>query len=190
MTNEMALLLSAAALIFAGYQSYLNRAALVDTRRSVELATRAMQIECLPDSGVVIFVQAALDKWIDDLSTVIEDCRKAARDKDAEQLRVLSEDGLKSPARLVNKYIYDNSPPWLKSIHTSAAQFYYDAKAPQVALWGMVSEGPFFKYVPKQIERCEDSIRGLRQLSSYIKDIVPDPILNTPASIADREFIG
>ncbi len=186
----LAIILSAIAVGFAAYQAILNRKALVAARKSIEMSTRTRHIEMLPKAGFAIHVDMKLSNWISDLSKVIELSQQAMGNKDDELLKELAGKGLKSPDHLVDKFMYEKAPPWLSEIYISSAQFYYDAKAPQVALWGFSSEAGNYSYIPSFIERCEDSINHIRQFKSYLDDIVPRAYLETPASINDDKFIG
>jgi hypothetical protein len=70
----------------------------------------------------------------------------------------------------------------------SGAQYYYDAKAPQLYLWDSTNDLPKYDFVSPFLERCQVSLNGLKKLSTFIDDTVPEVYLNCPASLNDRDF--
>lgn len=183
----VALLLNAVALTVIGYQTWLTRKSLRETRRSVELSTRTMQVEMLPNANWVIRVRVELEMWKKDLEDVIKHSKAASKRGDADQMKALADAGLSTPDGLVSKVGAEHAPSWLSTIWIAGAQYYFDAKAPQTSLW---SKGvPCFDYVPNLATRCEDSIRGLQQLLDLIDDVVPKVYLNCPARVNDEKFL-
>lgn len=184
----VALVLNFFALLYTAYQIKQNRKALVIGNKSLELSTRTMQIEMLPNIHWVFSVQVKLDRWIKDLNEVVAKCKQAEKNQDIQPLIQLSKNGLESPKGLVSSNLYENAPKWLSTILITGAQYYYDAKAAQVYLCGS-ENSPQFNYIPALIERCNDSLGGLRTLLSYIDDVIPAVLLKSPASITDEEFL-
>ena len=108
--------------------------------------------------------------------------------KDADRLQ-FKEDLIKSPKDLsLNRFLYDNMPSWLRELWMSGAQYYYDAIAPLPYVYKDVT--PNYSYAQSWIkERSEDSLRAISKLLEYLKDMVPPVILNTPASLSDKDFL-
>ena len=79
-------------------------------------------------------------------------------------------------------------PSWLRELWMSGAQYYYDAIAPLPYVY---KDGkPNYNYAQSWIEeRSEDSLRAISKLLEYLKDMVPPVILNTPASLSDKDFL-
>lgn len=201
--------MSVIALVVATYQTLMTRRALDLTKESLaltresldaaiksmdattkatELSIRTMQIEMLPSANWVIQVQVALDRWSGDLTSVIAAASAAARIHDAESLHTLALAGLRSPKGLMNRFDVEHTPAWLSTIWLAGAQYYYDAKAPQTALWKEKGNEPWFDFVPELIDRCNESIRGIQNLVKMIEDVVPPAYLNAPASVNDDRF--
>jgi hypothetical protein len=183
-----ALFLTIIALVVVAYQMYLTRKSLKAAQSSIELSIKTMQIEMLPKAGWAIEVRVKLKGWINDLKKVVELSNSALETQNSSLMKRLSEGGMKSPKGLVRKSVYEHAPNWLSIILISGAQYYYDAKAPQLYLWDSTNDLPKYDFVSSFLERCEDSLNGLNKLLTFIDDTVPEVYLNCPASLNDRDF--
>lgn len=184
-----ALVLNAGALGVVAYQTWLTGKSLRSTNRSVKLSIKTIQVEMLPSANWVINVRVDLGRWIADLQDVIQKCKAASKKRDADLMKALALAGLGSPHGLVSRYGSEHAPSWLSTIWLAGAQYYYDAKAPQMGLWSATKDAPHFNFVSDFVCRCKDSVRGLQQLLDLIDDVVPDVYLNSPASINDDRFL-
>jgi hypothetical protein len=192
LTDTLTLLTLALNLIMLGiiaYQTHLNRKALEAARSSIELSIKAAQIEMLPKAGWAIHVRVKLKIWIDDLTKDVEQTKKASEKQDSNLMKHLSDNGLKSPKGLVEKYSYEHAPNWLSLVLMSGAQYYYDAKIAQINLYDNNNGLPKFDFILPFIERCENSLKGLNDLLKIINDIVPEVYLNCPARLNNSEFL-
>lgn len=188
-TTIVALALNVIALVVVAYQTWLTRKSLRAANRSIDLSIKTMHVEMLPNANWVIQVQVELERWRDDLKRVIVDSKEAVVNHDASQMMDLARTGLKTPSGLVSRFGAKHAPSWLSTIWISGAQYYYDAKAPQISLWNKRDNMPWFEFVPDLVDRCQDSIRGLQGLLDLINDVVPSVYLNCPASVKDESFL-
>ncbi len=187
--TAVALVVNTLALLFVIYQTWLAKRSLSATRESLNEAKLERQLEVLPKFGWVIQVQADLEKWQKDLLEKQQQLEEAVRKTNGTVLRNIAEKSPKQPRELgLRKIVYDNMPSWIREIWISGAQYYYDAASPLLFVW---RDGvPNFEYAEKWIsERGEDSKKAISTLLKYTEDMVPPVILNTPASLSERDFL-
>ena len=193
MANTLTMIGLVVAIVALGvvtYQTYLTRKSVTAALSSIELSMKTMQIEMLPKAGWAIEVRVKLQMWIDDLKKVTELSKTALAKQDAILMKRVCNAGIRSPQGLVRKYLYEHVPNWLSIILITGAQYYYDAKANQRYLWREEENTPWYDFIPSFVERCEDSLRGLNELLTFLDNMIPDVYLNSPASLKDRDFLG
>ena len=185
----VALLINTIALIVVIYQTRIARRSLTVTKKSIDDAKTQRQLEILPKFTWVIEVQVQLEHWKKDLQEKKDMLQKGVDKKDKDMFKKASDTKIKSPKDLsLNRFIYDNMPSWLRELWMSGAQYYYDAIAPLPYVYKDVT--PNYSYAQSWIkERSEDSLRAISKLLEYLKDMVPPVILNTPASLSDKDFL-
>lgn len=170
------------------YQGYLSRQALKLTRKSIDDDIRSRQLINLSHSSWAINVLVKIEIWIGDVTNLKNDIVRAINENNDTLLSKVASRGLNKPSDVrIMRFDYDKMPSALREIMMSGAQYYYDAMASTINL--LSKNRPDWKYAHSIIERYDESLIALRQLRFFISDIVPDIILNTPASISDSEFL-
>ena len=185
----VALFINTIALIVVIYQTRIVKQSLTTTKKSIDDAKTQRQLEALPKFTWVIEVQVQLEYWKKDLQEKRDLLQKGVDEKNDEMFQKASDTRIKSPKDLsLNRFLYDNMPAWLRELWMSGAQYYYDAIAPLPYVYK--DEKSNYSYAESWIkERCEDSLQAISKLLEYLKDMVPPVILNTPASLSDKDFL-
>jgi len=185
----VALFINTIALIVVIYQTRIAKQSLTTTKKSIDDAKTQRQLEALPKFTWVIEVQVQLEYWKKDLQEKRDLLQKGVDEKNDEMFQKASDTRIKSPKDLsLNRFLYDNMPAWLRELWMSGAQYYYDAIAPLPYVYK--DEKSNYSYAESWIkERCEDSLQAISKLLEYLKDMVPPVILNTPASLSDKDFL-
>lgn len=169
------------------YQARLTRKGLAETRKSIDQEKMNRQISMLPKFDWIIQVDVELNQWQKELKKRSARLKEAMEKKDSTILEELSKSRTNRPSDLrLSKYEYDHMPDWLAQLWLSGAQYYYDAMASMQALYkdGKAEFGLAELLLQRSVE-CSHSISELR---GYIADMVPDVILETPASVNNAEF--
>jgi hypothetical protein len=179
------------ALIFAIYQSILARRSLDAARKSIDEDKRVRQLSMIPKMSSVIEVQIRLDRWINDLEGIKSKTLKAVRNHDDNILKDIAVTIPRHPNEIVmgiNPFIYEKMPDSLKEIMMSGAQYFYDAMSPAFYLWTK-EKGSNWSYAGSIYERYDKSISALRELKTLILEMIPEVLLETPASINSSDFL-
>jgi hypothetical protein len=137
----------------------------------------------------VISAKLKIEKWKADLQQLIDDEERIKSQIKAGDTTLGSKYGLNNPAGLIDKYIYDISPAWLQVILVTAAQYYYDCKAPASYLSSDEGSKLPLSLLPEIIERAEVGVYRMMELLSYIDKMVPEWYLECPASLQDSDFM-
>lgn len=175
------------ALVFTIYQSNLTKKALLETRKSIEQDKINRQLSLLPEVGGIILVRVELEQWQKELEERSIKLKEALLKKDENILKELSNTRIKQPNNLrLSKYQYDKIPVWLSEIWLSGAQYYYDAMASMSYLYED-GKGKFI-LIEGLSNRCDKNGSSIKKLLEYISDMIPEVILETPASVSNREF--
>lgn len=179
------------ALALSIWQTILSRRSLEAARKSIEDASLGRQLATLPEAGWVIEVQVALDHWHDELERRRDNIRRALLNKDASLLKEASKTHIKKPSDVgLHPFLLDKMPEWLKQLWFSGAQYYFNAAVCLPYVMKDASETPNWDYAISFVdERCTDSILAIEKLRSYIREMVPLVILQTPASVSSAEFV-
>lgn len=184
-----ALIINTIVLLYVIHQNRLANESLRATKKSIDDSKRQRQLEILPKFTWVIKVQGDLQRWGEDLKEKQDNLLIALINRDKNILKELSDNYIKNPKDLmIDKFLYDRMPPWLKEIWMSGAQYYYDAMASMQYLFEEKNI-PRYSLAETLKDRCADSEEAINILLKYIKDMVPPVILNTPASLSDNNFI-
>jgi len=191
--NDFAGLVSIAiaviALSVSVYQGYLSREALKLTSKSIDDDRKSRQISNLPELSWAITVEVKIDNWIRTLSSIKNETIIATEKNSTELLKNVAGKALLKPSGVcINTFEYEKMPSALREILISGAQYYYDAMSPVVALWS--KDQPNWSYATSIIRRYDESLLALRELKNLISDIVPQVIMNTPASIREEDFLS
>ena len=175
------------ALGFTVYQARLTRDTLLETKKSIDQEKVNRQISLLPKFEYIIEVDVKLKHWQEDLEKRSSKLKEAFAKKDHSILEELSKTKTRSPNDLgLSKYQYDNMLDWLSQLWFSGAQYYYDAMASMQFLH-KDGEGEF-DLTEMLYQRCDSSAYSIAELRSYISGMIPQVILETPASTRNSEF--
>ena len=185
-----ALLVTTAGLLLAAYQTFLGRKSLNAARASIDLATRTRSIEILPKAGWVISVMVTLERWRSNLESDVEQIRMAQNHPELHVLKNVAAGGLKSPKGLVDKFTYEHAPSWLGVLLVTGAQYYYSVKVAIPQLWDEEKNIPRLQVSKYLLVDLEDYIAQLTSLLGYIRDMIPEVYLKSPASLNDEDFLG
>ena len=185
----VAVFINTIALIVVIYQTRIAKQSLTATKKSIDDAKTQRQLETLPKFTWVIEVQVQLEHWKKDLQEKKNLLQKGVGEKNNEMFKEASDTRIKSPKDLsLNRFLYDNMPAWLRELWMSGAQYYYDAIAPLPYVYK--DDRANYSYAESWIkERCEDSLQAISKLLEYLEDMVPSVILNTLASLSDKNFL-
>lgn len=171
------------------WQSKLARESLDVAKKTIEDDVKARQISMLPEMYRVILVQTGINQWIKKIEEMKNKTAIAVKDKNEDLIKSISESCPKTAKDVrANSYIDEKTPKALKQILLSGAQYYYDAVAPAKHLWREDKQADW-AYASAIVERYDDSLSALKKLNNLLADMVPRVILNTPASINDRDFL-
>jgi len=185
--NTATALATLVALGFTIYQARLSEKALLDTRKSIEQEKINRQLSLLPKYEWIIQVNAELRIWQETLEENSRKLNEAINNQDESILKSLSEFRIKKPNDLnlsINQY--KEMPNWLSQIWISGAQCYYHGLGSMLYLYK--DEKPNYTLAKLLITNCNEMSSSLATLREYISDMIPDVILNTPASVNSREF--
>ncbi len=185
----VALIINTIALIVVIWQTIIAKRSLAVTKKSVDDAKTQRQLEALPKFAWVIEIQVQLECWKKSLQEKRDLLQKGIDEKNNEMFKKASDTKIKSSKDLaLNRFLYDNMPAWLRELWMSGVQYYYDAIAALPYVYK--DEKPNHDYAKKWIkERCGDSLQAISKLLEYFKEMVPPVILDTPASLSDKDFL-
>ena len=175
------------ALGFTVYQSRLTRDTLLETKKSIDQEKVNRQISLLPKFEWIIEVDVELKHWQEDLEEISQKLKEAFAKKDNNILEELSKTNTKNPSDLrLSKYQYEKMPDWLSQLWLSGAQYYYDAMA---SMQFLHKDGKGeFGLAEMLYQRCDNSAYSISKLRGYISGMIPEVILETPASTRNSEF--
>jgi len=177
------------ALAFVGWQTFLTRRSVKLAERNIQEAQRTRELSDLPKANVVIYAQNQIQKWRAELQQLIDDEEYIRVQIKANDPTLGGKYGIERPAGLLIKPLFDTSPTWLQIILTSAAQYYYDCKAPASYLSSKQGAKFALSLLPDILERAKLGVHRMTELLSYIEKIVPEWYLQCPASLQDSDFM-
>lgn len=171
------------------WQYIIARHSLNIAKETLEDDIKTRQVSMLPEMYGVILVQTALEQWVKKIEEIKNKIIIAFNNKDENLIKSISSSSPKT-VKDVNACVYINEKTSgaLKQILISGAQYYYDALAPASNLWKEDKQIDW-SFTLRLIERLDDSLVALKKLKDLLSKIVPDVILNTPASINDSDFL-
>lgn len=177
------------ALGFTIYQSNLTKKALLETKKSIEQDKINRQLTLLPKEGWIIQVRVELEHWQKELEEKSIKLKNALIKNDTSILTELSNARIKKPDDLsLSKFQYDKMPAWLSEIWLSGAQYYYDAIASTSSPYINTNEQGKTTLIKMLSDRCDKNSSAIKELIGYISDMIPEVILETPASVNNSEF--
>ena len=182
-------LVTITAVVIAIWQSVLARKSLNLAKKTIDDDIKTRQLSMLPEMYRVILVQTGIKQWTAKIEEMKNKTITALKDKNAELIKNVSINSPKTVKDVrANSYIDENTPKALRQILLSGAQYYYDAAAPARHLWRENNQADW-SYASAIIERYDDTLSALKKLNDLLIDMVPGVILDTPASINDRDFL-
>lgn len=175
------------ALGFTVYQARLTRDTLIETKKSIDQEKVNRQISLLPKFEYIIEVDVELKHWQEDLEERSKKMKMALERKDSGILEELSKTRTRKPNDLrLSKSQYEKMPDWLSQLWLSGAQYYYDAMASMQFLY-KDNKGEF-GLAEMLYQRCDGSAHSISELRGYISGMIPEVILETPASTRNGDF--
>lgn len=179
------------ALFIAIYQSILSRHSLDAAKKSIDEDKRSRQLSMIPKMSWFIEVQIRLDKWHNELEDMKNKTYEASQNNNGNLLKNIACSAPKHPNDItmrIDPLIYENMPGPLNEIMMSGAQYFFDAASPTIFLW-TIEKGPNWKYAVSIHERYDESILALKKLKKLISEMIPEVLLQTPASIKTSDFL-
>lgn len=177
------------ALGFTIYQSNLTKKALIETMKSIEQDKINRQLTLLPKEGWIIQVRVELEHWQKELKERSVKLQDSLSKQDTAILTELFNTRIKKPDDLnLSKFQYEKMPAWLSEIWLSGAQYYYDAIASTSSLYTNADEKSKITLIKMLSDRCDKNGSSIKELLEYISDMIPEVILETPASVSNSEF--
>jgi len=170
------------ALVFVVRQTHL-------THRLIQTSERVKQISDLPEVDAVIQLRIHIGKWKADLEQIIADERYIRAQVQKGDSELGKKYGLDTPRGLIIKPIYDELPRWMQVVLMTAAQYYYNCKVLASCLSSNEEPQFILRLLPEVIDRAKIGVSQMTESLSYIDDMTPQWYLNSPASIADWEFM-
>jgi hypothetical protein len=180
------------ALIVVAWQTWLTRRSVKLSQQNLQIAQSVAEIDDLPESGSIIWVQTFLQRWVEELDEIIKDEAQIRNAILSGKRGIGKKYGLDTPKGIVMKPIYDGLHKWLQIIVMAAAQYYYYGKSCAHQLSGeSLSEYKsdfILRLLPDVIKNCEFACTEIKKMQALIKNKVPQWYLNSPARIQDSEF--
>lgn len=171
------------------WQSKLARESLDVAKKTIEDDIKTRQMSMLPEMYSVILVQTGIKQWVEKIEEIKNKTATAFKDKNADLIKSISESCPKTAKDVrVNSYIDEKTPKALKQVLLSGAQYYYDAVAPARNIWKEEGRADWV-YASGIIERYDGSLVALKKPNDLLVGMVPEVILNSPASINDSDFL-
>lgn len=176
-----------AALGFTIYQASLAKKALLETKKSIDQEKVNRQISLLPKFQWIIQVEVELKMWQEELEEMSKKLTEAVTNKNETILKEFPHSRIKKPSDLhLSEYQYKEMPNWLSQLWISGAQYYYSGLGSSEYLYK--DNKPDYFFAEMLIKRCGESSRAIALLRGYISDMIPEVILETPASVSTSEF--
>lgn len=186
--TEITLIINTLALLFVLYRTYLAKESVDLTKKSIDNSTIQRQLESLPENFIIIRVQTILESWINDLNKRKYKLKEILEKKDNNALKNLSDRALENPEDLIlDDYLYENTPVWLKEILIAGAQYYFNAEGSIKHIY--MRDKPRHNYIKDfLLPRINESLNALKELLKLIDNMIPKVILNRPDSIQSKRF--
>ena len=185
----IALVVALAALCISVYQAFVGQRSLEPSRRAIKHSLRSTHLTLLPKANFVIYLRTKLEKWIKHLEHATQQMHRAAATEDPHLLVALSEGAPQSAQDIIDRPMYELSPEWLRVLLTCGAQHYYAAVCNFHPLSEFQDADSGFGFTSDLIQRCGKSHFYLKELLSYVDELVPEAYLQCPASIKDEAFL-
>ena len=97
--------------------------------------------------------------------------------------------GLDTPHGMVDKFMYEKGPPWLSTLLITAARYHYTVACNFAAFSRFKDDESGFNATQSLLDRSQNSIAAIEEILGYLEDMIPDVVLNSPASIDDEKFL-
>jgi hypothetical protein len=162
---------------------------VVAAQKSIDDSRTQRQLAALPEMHLVLEVQTALEMWRKDLAKLAASLEAALAGHDKNLIAQLASSArIKSVKDLgLSDSLRALLPVWLRTLWMSGAQHYYAAAGITHSLIDKNGQSSF-PLAKAALEACSDSTHAIDSLIGMISDMIPEVILETPASISDRDF--
>lgn len=185
----IALIVALVALCVSLYETFVGVRSLKASQQAIKHSLRSSHLALLPKANFVIYLRMKLEEWIKHLEHATKQMHRAAATEDPHLLVALSENAPESPQDLIDRPMYELSPEWLQVLLTCGAQHYYTAACNFYPLSKFQDADSGFGFTSDLIQRCVESHFYLKELLSYVDELVPDAYLHCPASIKVEAFL-
>ncbi len=166
------------------------------TRRSAKIAERAFladrqirELSDLPKSGYLFPAIMCLRRWRDHMQQLIDERDSLLTRIEQGDHTLAKEHGVQEPAGLVDSYLYEQAPEWLRVLAVTGAQYYYNCTC-LLARWS--GTGPLISsdlFLTGVIPRAREGATRITEMLTYLEHRLPDWYANSPASLSDRDFL-
>jgi len=185
----IALLVSAGALFLSAYQTWLTRESLLAAKYALDLSRKQEHLGLLPRMHFILDAKVKMENWLKILSEAEGIMNRALEAKDPHLLPQLERLGLDTPKDMIDKFMYEKSPEWLSTLLVTAAQYHYTTACNFRSLSRFKDDETYFSFTADLLNRCRESISAIKEILGYLEDMIPDVVLNSPASINDDKFL-
>lgn len=156
---------------------------------SLEKTRRQEHISFLPRMHFIIYARCRMQEWLKTLSEAEMIMKRVLDNQDPHLLPQLGRLGLDTPANLIEKAMVELGPDWLSTLLYSAAQYHYSTVGNLNFLSQYADDKTCFRATTDIISRCRDSIFAIKEIQACLEDMIPDVILECPASIDSEKFL-
>lgn len=177
-----------AALCVVAWQTYLTRRAVQLTQTTMGDKRLELELSSLPDIDILLEVKVYLERWKDDLRSIVEDRQLIIDRIDLHDSTIGSEYGFESPKGLINRAMYDHCLPWLQRVLEAAAQYYFNAKSTAFYLDPERGRDFALGMLESAIERADVGNMRISEMLTYIDSRTPSWYLESPASLNVSHF--
>lgn len=163
-----------------------NTIAINLTKETIKRDTQIRELELMPKTHFIIHSQVMIDKYIKEIKEIINILEKINKSPDNNKLIDEISKFYIDAKWLVIKH--DNKPKWLDEIELYATQYYYNLISCMNSFkkWNPVFNKTFSE---SMIIRANESKYYIEILfNDYIRNMIPEVILNCPDSIKDSDF--
>ena len=155
------------------------------TKETIKRDIQIKELELMNKKNFIIHTQVMLEKYIKEIDEIIKLLEKINNQPNNDELIDNISKYYRDKKWLLIKH--DNKPIWIDEIEISATQYYYNLISCMNSFekWKLEFNKNFSE---SSIERAKESNYYIKILLDYIKNMIPEVILNCPASIKDSDF--
>lgn len=178
------------ALLFVGYQTYLNRKTFEITKMGVIESEQLQIISGLPKINLMIEVQGNLNMWKQDLQTIMDNEKNIKSSINCNADITIDIKHYFGNSKLIKKYLYNYLPDWLQIMLVTGARYYYEGVCCVSEITSNKKDRNYRLLMLKDIiDRSNTGIKHICEIQEYIKKYVPDWYAESSASLDDSAYI-